>query len=199
MIETERFAKQIEFIAEIDKLKHVVRQSKLTDCSRQENDSEHSWHIATMALVLSEYSNELEISLLKVIKMLLIHDLVEIDAGDTFLYDEEGNSDRDKREKEAAARIFGLLPIDQAKELTEIWEEFEAMSTAEAKFARALDHLQPLILSYHNKGWSWKTHKVVKSQILESKEPMKEGSKELWEYAKTLLLRAVEDGFLVDE
>jgi putative hydrolase of HD superfamily len=199
MIDTERFAKQMEFIAEIDKLKHVVRQSKLTDCSRQENDSEHSWHIATMALVLSEYSNYPDISLLKVIKMLLIHDLVEIDAGDTYLYDLEGNSDKNEREKEAAARIFGLLPRDQAIELADVWEEFEAMSTPEAKFARALDHLQPLILSYHNKGWSWKTHDVVKSKILESKEPMKEGSTLLWEYAKTLLERAVKDGFLIDK
>ncbi|MHA1959574.1 MAG: HD domain-containing protein [Candidatus Thorarchaeota archaeon] len=199
MIDSERFAKQMEFIAEIDKLKQVIRQSKLTDDSRQENDSEHSWHIAVMALVLSEFSNTPGISLLRVIKMLLVHDLVEIDAGDTYLYDKEANSDKEEREKEAAARIFGILPADQAKELGEIWEEFEAMSTPEAKFARALDHLQPLILSYHNRGWSWRTHGVVKSQIMESKEPMKEGSTELWEYAKTLLRKAVEAGFLIDE
>ena len=199
MVDFDRLSKQMRFIAEIDKLKHIERQSALTDGTRQENDSEHSWHIASMAILLSEYSNRKDIDLLKVIKMLLIHDLVEIDAGDTFLYDVIGNSTKAKREQEAAKRIFGLLPDDQAHEMLSLWEEYEKVETPEAKFAFAMDALQPLILSFHNKGWSWKKHGVVKSQIVDKKEPLKIGSEDLWEYAQTLIEEAVDEGFLIDD
>jgi putative hydrolase of HD superfamily len=199
LVDFNRLSQQMRFIVEIDKLKHIERQSALTDGTRQENDSEHSWHIATMALLLFEYSNEIEIDLLKVIKMLLIHDLVEIDAGDTFLYDVMGNSTKTKRENDAAKRIFGLLPEDQAKELHSIWLDFEARESPEARFAFALDAIQPLLLGFQNKGWSWKKHGVAKSQIVDKKEPIKIGSRDLWEYAQTLIKKAVEEGFLIDD
>ncbi len=199
MVDFDRLSKQMRFIVEIDKLKHIERQSALTDGTRQENDSEHSWHIAAMAMLLTEYSNETEIDLLKVLKMLLIHDLVEIDAGDTFLYDTLGNSTKVKRENDAADRIFKLLPDDQAAEMHSLWEEYEAKESPEARFAFAMDAIQPLLLSYHNKGWSWKKHGVVKSQIVEKKEPLKIGSTDLWEYAQTLIKKAVDEGFLIDD
>ncbi|MFX0053454.1 MAG: HD domain-containing protein [Promethearchaeota archaeon] len=199
MTDFDRLSQQMRFIVEIDKLKHVVRQSALTDGTRQENDSEHSWHIAAMAVLLSEYSNTPDLDLLKVVKMLLIHDLVEIDAGDTFLYDVMGNSTKARREQAAAARIFGLLPDDQAKEMLLLWEEYEARESPEAKFAFAMDAIQPLILSFHNKGWSWKKHGIVKSQIVDKKKPLKIGSEKLWEYAQTLIAEAVDEGFLIDD
>lgn len=188
----------MEFIVEIDKLKHIERQSALCDGTRQENDSEHSWHIALMAILLSEYANSLDIDQLKVVKMLLIHDLVEIDAGDTFAYDVLGNKDKEKREREAANRIFGILPDDQKEEMLLLWEEFESLSTPEARFASALDKLQPLILSFNNKGWSWKKHSVTSSQIFESKKEMVNGSEDLWEYAKRLIQESIDEGFLVE-
>jgi putative hydrolase of HD superfamily len=195
--DNERFSKQLDFIVEIDKLKHVERQSALCDGTRQENDPEHSWHIATMAMLFTEYANE-KVDQLKVIKMLLIHDLVEIYAGDTFAYDMVGNSTKEKREKEAAKKIFGLLPQDQAEEMLDLWNEFESLATSEARFASALDKLQPLILSYNNKGWSWKKHGVVSSQIHESKKDMASGSEDLWEYAKRLIQESIDGGFLVE-
>lgn len=198
LADIDRLKKQMNFICEIDKLKHIERQSALTDGTRQENDSEHSWHIAAMAILLYEYSNVQNIDLLKVLKMLLIHDLVEIDAGDTFLYDTLGNSTKEKRENEAAERIFGLLPPDQASEMKALWTEFETRESPEARFAFAMDALQPLLLSFKNKGWSWKKHAVVKSQIIKTKEPIKIGSRDLWEFAKTIIEESVEHGFLVD-
>jgi putative hydrolase of HD superfamily len=187
----------MEFIIEVDKLKQVERQSALCDGSRQENDSEHSWHISLMAILLTEYTNE-EVDQLKVIKMLLIHDLVEIYAGDTFAYDDIGNSTKEKRERRAAKRIFSLLPEDQGEEMLSLWNEFEELATPEARFASALDKLQPLILSFNNKGWSWKKHGVVSSQIYESKRNMITGSADLWEYAKKLIQESIDSGFLVE-
>lgn len=197
MEDKDRFSKQIEFIVEIDKLKHIERQSALCDGTRQENDTEHSWHIALMAMLLTEYTQP-NIDQLKVIKMLLIHDLVEIYAGDTFAYDVIENSTKEKREREAANRIFGLLPEDQAEEMLTLWNEFESTSTPEALFASALDKLQPLILSYNNRGWSWKKHGVASSQILDSKKDIAKGSQDLWEYAKSLIRKSIDGGFLVE-
>ena len=198
MVDIERFSKQMEFIVEIDKLKHIERQSALCDGTRQENVTEHSWHIALMAVLLSEYANSVDIDMLKVIKMLLIHDLVEIHAGDTFAYDSVGNQHKENREREAAKRIFGILPEDQSEELHSLWEEFESMSTPEARFASALDKLQPLILSYNNKGWSWKKHNIVSGQIVDSKKDISKGSEDLWEYAKKLIQNSIDAGFLVE-
>ena len=197
MEDEDRFSKQIEFIVEIDKLKHIERQSALCDGTRQENDTEHSWHIALMAMLLTEYTS-VKLDQLKVIKMLLIHDLVELYAGDTFAYDVVGNRGKEEREREAANRIFGMLPDDQAEEMLSLWEEFEARMSSEARFASALDKLQPLILSYNNRGWSWKKHGVASKQILESKKDIAEGSSDLWEYAKRLIQKSIDEGFLVE-
>ncbi|NHJ14384.1 MAG: HD domain-containing protein [Candidatus Thorarchaeota archaeon] len=197
-MDADRFAKQMSFIVEIDKLKKIVRQSALTDGSRQENDSEHSWHIAIMAILLSEYANEPQLDLLKVLKMLLIHDLVEIYAGDTFAYDKEALDHKEDREREAAQRIFRLLPDNQYEDYLSVWSEFEECSTPEAQFASALDALQPLILSFHNKGWSWKKHGVTKQQVLDKKRSIRSGSEALWNYASELIEKASLEGFLGD-
>lgn len=195
IMSSERLLKQMEFIVEIDKAKQVLRQAALNDGSRQENDAEHSWHIALMAFILSEHSNHQDIDTFKVVKMLLIHDIVEIDAGDMFVYDIVDTAAKFEKEKRAADRIFGILPEDQAKDLLDVWLEFEDEKTPEAKFAKALDALQPLLQGFQNRGWSWQTHDVSQSQVLEQKEPMKEGSKTLWEYAKDLLHRAGNEGY----
>ena len=190
----DRLKKQISFIIEIDKLKTVYRQSLISDKSRYENDAEHSWHLALMAMLLNEHTNE-KVDLLKVIKMVLIHDLVEIDAGDTYCYDEKAKID--KREgKKCANRIFSLLPDDQRDEMFELWEEFEKMETAEAKFAAALDRLQPVMLNYTADGLSWKKHGISVAQVIERNRLMKDGSDKLWDYAKQIIEDAVKKGYL---
>ena len=178
-----RLEQQIQFLLEIDRLKQIGRQNYLADGSRKENDVEHSWHLAMMALLLSEYANE-EVDVLKVMSMVLIHDIVEIDAGDTYAYDMEGRQTQREREEKAAERIFHLLPDDQAAYMRDLWEEFEAKETPEAKFSRALDNLQPMMLNVASGGKSWTEHEVKLSQILERNEITPKGSKMLWEYAK---------------
>jgi len=190
-----RLQKQMDFIVEIDKLKKVYRQTLLTDKSRQENDAEHSWHLAVMAILLLEHAN-VKIDLLKVIKMVLIHDLVEIDAGDTYCYDEKGNLDKAIREKKAADRIFNILPEDQAKELRHLWEEFDEMETPEARFAAALDRLQPLIHNYRTDGVTWKEHNISKKQVLKRNEHIKNGSETLWQYAQMIIEHGEKNGWL---
>ncbi len=191
-----RLAQQMDFIAEIDKLKQVIRESWLIDASRKETDAEHSWHITVMVLLLREHANEPDIDILKVLKMLLIHDIVEIDAGDTFIYDQDQTKDQNDRETKAADRLFGLLPQDQEEELHLLWQEYEAMSTPEAKFARAIDSFQPLLLAYLNGGCSWRIHNISKSEVLSLKKHIPEGSKALWAHTLMLLDQAVEKGFL---
>lgn len=183
---TTDFEKQISFIKEIDKLKYIQRKTSLFNSNRHENDAEHSWHLAMMALVMSGQSNE-EVDLLKVIKMLLIHDIVEIDAGDTFLFDTKKSHDNTEEELKAAKRIFGLLPEDQATELIAIWEEFEAAETAEAKFAKAMDRLAPMMQNASNDGGTWKEFDVPYETVIEKKEKIKEGSELAWDYAKGLV------------
>lgn len=178
----ERLNQQFEFLREIDREKFIGRQTYLTDGERKENDAEHAWHMAIMTLLLSEYANE-EIDVLKTIAMLLIHDLVEIDAGDTYAYDEEGKQTQAAREAKAAERIYGILPEDQGKKLHELWLEFEERRTPEAKFARTMDCLQPLMLNDAAKGRSWEEHGVKLSQVLERNARTADGSKELWDYA----------------
>lgn len=194
--EETRLQKQIEFIVEIDKLKKVCRQTMLTDKSRQENDAEHSWHLAVMAMLLAEHAEVKDLDLLKVIKMVLIHDLVEIDAGDTFCYDVKGNLDKALREKKAADRIFNILPEDQAKELRQLWEEFDEMKTPESQFAAALDRLQPLIHNDRTDGGTWKKFNISKAQVLERNGHIKNGSETLWQYAQNIIKRAEENGWL---
>ncbi len=192
----ERLGRQIDFVLEIDKLKKVFRRTYLTDTSRFENSAEHSWHIAVMAVLLSEYAENSNTELFRTVKMLLIHDLVEIDAGDTFAYDEEAKAGKKEREKAAAERIFSLLPADQASSFRELWDEFEARRTPEAKFAAALDRLQPLLHNLYTSGKSWREHGVKKEQVVELNRGMEEGAPKLWEFVRKWIERAVEEGHL---
>jgi len=195
---TQALLSQIAFIKEIDKIKYIQRKTKLFNSDRNENDAEHSWHLALMAIVLAEHSNE-PIDVLKVVKMVLIHDIVEIDAGDIFLYDSQKNHENTDEERLAANRIFGLLPEKQANELIAIWEEFEAGKTNEAKFARSMDRLEPLLQNTSNNGGTWKEFGVSYNKVYEKKSVIKEGSKTLWNYAEGLINNSVAKGILKKE
>lgn len=187
--------KQIEFIKEIDKIKYIERKTKLFNSDRRENDAEHSWHLAMMALVLAEHANE-DIDILKVIKMVLIHDIVEIDSGDVFFYDPDNGHTNTEEELKAANRIFGILPADQAEELINIWREFEDAETAEAKFAKSLDRFEPLLQNYSNKGGTWQEFDVSHDMVYGMKSRIKNGSNTIWRYAEDLINDSVEKGFL---
>lgn len=193
-----RLHQQLQFIVEIDKLKHVLRQTLLIDKSRRENDAEHSWHLAMMAILLSEYAGE-KVNLVRVLKMVLIHDLVEIDAGDTFCYDEPAIQTQTDREAAAADRLFGLLPMDQTDQLRSLWEEFEAKQSADARFATALDRLQPILHNYHTQGGTWKRAGVTIDKIRQRIAPIALGSPRLGEFAETLIQDALRQGFLEKE
>lgn len=190
-----RLERQIAFIIELDKLKQVLRQTRLMDGSRRENDAEHCWHVALMAVVLAEHAGA-GIDVLRVLKMLLIHDVVEIDAGDTFLYAAVDAAAMAARETRAAERIFGLLPPDQAGELRALWEEFEARRSAEAKFARALDRLEPLLQNHRNGGGTWREHGVTVEQVLAKKHIVADGSTALWAFAVELIDDSLRRGYL---
>ena len=194
----ERLKKQMDFLLEVDKLKFITRQTYLSDGKRKENDGEHSWHLALMAVLLSEYSNE-KVDLIKVITMVLIHDIVEIDAGDTYAYDAVGNQSKREREVKAADRIFNILPEDQAKKFRQLWEEFEAYETPEAKFAHVCDNVQPLMLNDATDGLAWREHDVKKSQVLQRNSRTGEGSQVMMEYINKILDKNVESGNLRDE
>lgn len=191
-----RLKQQVKFIIEIDRLKQIYRQTYLTDGSRHENSVEHSWHLAMMAMILGEHANDSTLDLTRVIKMVLVHDIVEIDAGDTFLYDEKENGSKIAREQAAADRLFSLLPTDQASIFRDLWDEFEARQTKEAKFAFALDHFQPMLHNIVTRGKSWNQHGIRKAQVLEKNRPMGEGSDQLWEYISALIDDAVTEGYL---
>ena len=193
----DRLSRQLDFIIEVDELKHVLRQTLLIQDRRQENDAEHSWHLALMAVLLAEHA-AVEIDLPRVVKMVLIHDLVEIDAGDTFAYDEEAHADKEDRERAAADRIFSLLASDQATELRALWDEFEARETGDSRFAAALDRLQPLLLNYHAGGDTWRQHDVRRDQVVARNRHIEDGSPALWAYASDLIDRAVAEGKLDD-
>lgn len=195
---TKDLLNQIAFIKEIDKVKYIQRKTKLFNSDRNENDAEHSWHLALMAIVLAEHSDE-PIDVLKVVKMVLIHDIVEIDAGDTFIYDSQKNHSNTDEERLAANRIFGLLPEKQARELIAIWEEFEAGETKEARFAKAMDRLEPLLQNTSNDGGTWKEFGVNYKKVYEKKSVIKEGSKTLWNYAERLINESVAKGILKKE
>lgn len=195
MLIPENLTKQLAFIKEIDKLKYIQRRTKLFNSDRCENSAEHSWHLALMAIVLTEHANE-KVDVLKVIKMVLIHDVVEIDAGDTFIYDTQKSHDNTDEERLAAQRIFGLLPEETAQELIAIWEEFEAGETAEAKFARAMDRLEPLLQNSSNNGGTWHEPGVNYAKVYAKKSVIKEGAADLWTYGETLINEGVEKGFL---
>ncbi|NWL88978.1 MULTISPECIES: HD domain-containing protein [unclassified Paenibacillus] len=195
MNQSERLLKQIEFIKEIDKLKHILRRTVLMDGSRQENDAEHTWHLAMMAMVLLEHTPEPP-NLAKVLNMLLIHDIVEIDAGDTFAYDAAGHEDKQEREMKAAERIFGLLPEDQKQELIALWLEFEQRQSQEAKYAVAIDRIQPLLHNYYTGGLSWRKHGVRSSQVLERISDVADIAPSLYELVTGLIRDAVQKGYL---
>ena len=193
-----RLEQQLQFILEIDKVKKIIRQTPLSDASRKENDAEHSWHIALMAYLLQEYAEEpVEVS--KVMLMVLIHDLVEIDAGDTYAYDTEGAKTKDERERKAADRIFGLLPEEQGMYLKALWEEFEAYETAEAKYAHLLDNFQPLLLNDAAGGISWTEHQVKKSQIYKRNEKVEETSATIWKCMQDKIDKHIQAGHVLDE
>lgn len=191
----DRLKKQMDFILEIDKQKEIIRQTYLADGSRKEGDAEHAWHLAVMALLFGEYAEE-PVDPLHVMSMVLIHDLVEIDAGDTYAYDVAGNETKRAREVKAAGRIFGLLPEDQRDKLRGLWDEFEAMETPEARFANSLDKIQPILLNVASGGKAWSDHDVSDGQIYGRNRRTAEGSKTLWEYAKGLVERFVEKGVI---
>jgi len=194
-MQTDDLLKQISFIKEIDKVKYIQRKTKLFNSDRPENDAEHSWHLAMMTLVLSQHSDK-PIDVLKVLKMVLIHDIVEIDAGDTFIYDSEKNHTNTDEEGMAAQRIFGLLPTEQASEFIAIWEEFEAGLTDEAKFAKSMDRLEPLLQNTSNNGGTWAEFNVPYQKVYDKKIAIKEGSSVLWNYADNLLNESVAKGIL---
>lgn len=196
-MEENRIDRQFDFIREIDKEKFIGRQTYLTDAKRKENDAEHAWHMAIMTILLSEYANE-KIDVLKTVSMLLIHDIVEIDAGDTFAYDEEAKKTQRQREEKAAERIFGLLPQDQKEKFLALWEEFEARETPESRFARAMDNIQPVMLNAAAEGKSWEEHSVKLEQILKRNQFTADGSKLLWEYARQKFVEPnVENGKII--
>ena len=194
-----RLEEQFEFIKEIDKEKAIIRQNYITAADRRETDSDHAWHLAMMTILLSEYSAE-PIDVLKTVTMVLIHDIVEIDAGDTYAYDEKAAVDQHKRERLAAERIFGLLPGDQCAKFRALWEEFEARETPEAKFARTMDHIQPLMLNDATDGRAWREHGVRLSSVLKRNTDTGEVSEELWDYAKANFIEPnVENGNIIDD
>lgn len=195
-MDNERLQKQIKFIVEIDKAKQVFRQNVVIGTERNENDAEHSWHLAVMAMLLAEYFDNEELDILKVIKLVLIHDLVEIYAGDTFCYDDKEHENKEEREKEAAKRLFSILPEDQAREFEELWNEFEESQTPEARFAACLDRLQPLILNYNTNGHTWKKPGVTSEKVLRRNEPLKENAPALWEYVKEVINDSIQKGYL---
>ena len=197
-MQTNNLDKQVAFIKEIDKVKYILRQSTLFNSKRRENDAEHSWHLAVMAMVLAEHADK-PIDLLKVLKMVLIHDIVEIDAGDTFIYSTTKNHNNTEEELAAAKRIFGILPAKQADELIAIWKEFEEGKTHEAKFAKSMDRFEPLLQSATNNGGTWVEHDVPYHKVYGVNKAIKNGSTTLWNYADNLLDECVEKGFLKKE
>ena len=194
-MQSDNLSKQVNFIKEIDKIKYIQRKTKLFNSDRQENDAEHSWHLAMMAIVLAEHSDT-PINILKVVKMVLIHDIVEIDAGDTFIYDSLKNHANTDNERKAAKRIFGLLPKEQADELIAIWEEFETGVTNEAKFAKSMDRFEPLLQNISNKGGTWKEFNVDYDKVYEKKKVIKDGSSSLWNCTENLINESVDKGIL---
>lgn len=197
-MDKERFEKQIAFVLEADKEKNILRQTHLSGHGRRENDAEHAWHMAMMIYLLREYSNE-EFDLARAMMMAIIHDIVEIDAGDTYAYDESGLATQQERESKAADRIFGLLPEDQAKELRTLFDEFEAMATPESRFARAMDNFQPLLLNDANDGSDWREHNVARTQVMKRHMKTRLGSEEISMYANALIEKNVRKGYIRDE
>lgn len=194
---SDRLKKDIEFIVELDKMKSILRQTSLIDKSRREDDAQHSWHISVMTMVLSEYANE-DIDEYKVMKMLLIHDLVEIYAGDTFCYDVEGNKSKKNRELKAADKIYGMLDKDKSQELRSLWDEFEEMETKEALFAAAMDRLQPLFSNYYSDGGTWQKFNISREEVYQRIAPIEKASDQLWEFTTNMIEDAIKKGYITE-
>lgn len=197
-MDKERFEKQLAFILEVDKEKNILRQTHVSGYTRQENDAEHAWHMAMMIYLLKEYANE-DFDVAKAMMMAIIHDIVEIDAGDTYAYDTKGLSTQKERESKAADRIFGLLPNDQKEELYALFEEFEEGKTPEARFAKTMDNLQPILLNDCNNGKDWRLHGVNKTQVLNRQKSSQLGSEEIWRFTQELIEKNVDKGNIKDE
>jgi putative hydrolase of HD superfamily len=195
----ERLDQQLHFLLEIDRLKQIERQTAITGGSRRENTAEHSWHLAMYALILQEWSN-VDVDIAHVLSLCLVHDIVEIDAGDTFAYDVAGNGDKELRERAAAERLFGLLPIDQAQRFHSLWEEYEAQETPESRFANAVDRLQPAMLNQHAGDTSpWRIHGVTVPQAMKRLSPIGDGSHALWGRTQSIIAEATRRGNLLEE
>ena len=194
----DRFRQQIEFILEADKLKNILRKTILMNRSRRENSAEHSWHIALTVLILSEYAKDSEIDMFRVMKILLVHDIIEIDADDTYCYDDQGRKDQSRREKIAADRIFNLLPAEQAADLRALWDEFEERNTPESKFANAMDRLQPFLHNYFTEGQIWRENGIHSTQVKSRMAPVDDGAPILGEYVKALIDAGVKKGYLAE-
>ena len=195
-MESARLQQQIRFIIEVDRLKEIFRQTILINSRRAENDAEHSWHLCLIVILLAEHSNVPSLDVLHVLKMLLIHDLVEIDAGDTFAYDTAAMAGQHEREARAADRIFGLLPDDQGREFRALWDEFEERKTPEARFAAAVDRFQPMLLNCMTEGAAWNRHGITKDRVVARNRHMADGSTALWEQALAMINEAVARGVL---
>ncbi|MCA3901238.1 HD domain-containing protein [Vibrio vulnificus] len=192
----ERLNKQLALLMELDKLKSVLRRTRVKSADKRlENSAEHSWHVALMALLMEEHANE-PVNICRVVKMLLLHDVVEIDAGDTFVYDAVASKQQAEKELAAAQRLFGMLPADQGEELLLLWLEFEAAQTADAKFGKALDRIIPMLLNYHNQGQSWQEHGVTRQQALTVNQKIDLGSQVLWDKAQEIIEQATPNGWL---
>lgn len=195
-MQAEQLLKQVAFIKEIDKLKYIQRKTKLFNSDRPENDAEHSWHLAMMTIVLAEHSDK-PIDVLKVLKMVLIHDIVEIDSGDIFIYDAVKNHTNTEEELLAAKRIFGLLPAEQAEEFIALWKEFEEEMTDEARFAKSMDRFEPLLQNTSNNGGTWTEFNVPYQKVYDKKKAIQNGSATLWNYAENLINESVDKGILL--
>jgi len=192
----ERLEKQIHFLAEVDKMKNILRQTLLIDKSRRENDAEHSWHFALMAMILYEYTDQTKVNLDRVLKMALVHDLIEIYAGDTFAYDDIGNESKKEREDAAAEQLFALLPEDQGTELRSLWEEFDKMETSDSRYAAAIDRLQPFINNYFTEGHTWKLGHVTSDKVYKRMDMVRQSTPDLWEFVVDVINDSIAKGYL---
>ena len=191
-----RLKKPLEFAVEIDKMKTILRRSAIISEPRRENNAEHSWHFAAMAMLLYEYAYTDKVDLTRVLKMALIHDLVEIYAGDTFAFDKQANADKEEREEKAANKIFGMLPEEQGKEYRTLWEEFDEMKTPDSLYAAAIDRLQPFILNHNTEGHTWKLGKVTKQQVYDRIGVVKTALPALWEFVEEVIAEAIKKGYI---
>ncbi len=195
--DNDRFKRQVEFLLEIDRLKHTLRQTLLLDRSRQENTVEHSWHIAVSAMLFAEHAADVDVDLCRTIRMLLLHDIVEIDAGDTYCYDDLARGDQHDRERRAADRLFGILPDPQGDEFRALWDEFEAAETAEAQYAHAMDRFQAFLHNYATEGQMWRAHGIRKAQVLARMQRVERGAPFIWHYVQRLIDDAVQRGYML--